>query len=168
MSKSIHYYEEDGKLRYSYSEYEIKGVVPRKIINQGEEAIRAYVTRKVEKALKLKREAAKKHEDFAKNPNVMVETLYQGITLKGVISYADGRLLVVRMSAPYEGEASVNFGWASAIAGRHMYESGTILSGAALEAAKKLLVKIYQEKSHELLHRDTIDLARKLNEYQKE
>ncbi len=174
----IEYFEKEGRLWFSYEErvsrptkvhqevynlYESSGKIPKKIRNQGKEAIKKYAERKVKADIKKQKAETKKYDKFAKNPDFPVSVEHRGKILKGRIFSAEDSVLQVRLEEPYQGEHYVNFGFGSAVVGKHIFDSPTSLSEHAIEAAQKLLIRIYEEKKHYKQHKEVIDLAERLN-----
>lgn len=175
----IKYFEEDGELRFSYEEkvsiptkahaavcreYKSSGRIPKKIQEQGEQAIKKYAERKVKADVRKQKVKDKKRDQFAKNPNFPVSVEYNGEILKGKIISADDSTLRVRLEEPYQGEDYVIYGFISAMSGRHIFDKLGNFSGEAIATAQRLLIGIYKEKKHYEEHKEVIDLAKRLTD----
>lgn len=165
----IEYSEKDGKLWYKHldSSYDVvisEGEIPSEIVKKGESAIQKYV----EEAVTAFEARSKRFREFGNNLNMPVSVRHRGIPLKGKIVYADSKYIGVRLEKPkkYAGESGMNFGWASAVAGHYVFQSGDEpkLSRSAIEGAQTVLTWIYDEKKNKEDNKSVIDLALKLNE----
>ncbi len=170
----IQYSEKNGKLWYCYEHYFdsyqtkiIEGGVPDNIAKKGKAAIKKYVEKSITAILKKD----ERFRVFGNNLNVPISVQHNGVLLKGKITYAGARTIDVCLEKPkkYAGESWINFGFASAVAGRYVFEAGDEpkLSRAAIEGAKEVLKRIYNEKKNQEDNKEIIDLAEKLNKKSK-
>ncbi len=174
----IRYLEKGGELWFSFTErvpvptqahsrvyrvYESSGKIPEEIQKQGQQAIRTYAEKKVEADIKKQKIEAKKHDEFAKNPDFSVSVKHDYKLLKGKIISTDDNVLRVRLEKPYQGEDYVIYGFGSAMLGKHIFDRFKSFSEDAIEHAKILLVRIYEQKKHYDEHKEVINLANQLN-----
>lgn len=173
---AIEYFEKDGELHFSYEKrvsvsdhsnayrvYKSQGKIPKKIQEQGDQAIKNYAEKKVRKDIKEKESKAKKWDQFAKNPNFPVSVKHQGEILKGKIVSAEDNTLRVRLEEPYQGEAYVHYNRFSAMAGDYIFDGLESFSESAIESAQELLIGIYHTKKHYNEHKKVIETAKRLN-----
>ena len=170
----IEYHEVEGSLWYSYQRkddisptayyfYSFEGEIPSDIVAQGTDAIRSYATKQIERAVSDQERRIKEREAFCRNPDVPVEVMHKGVLLKGRIFRASVRHIEVRLEFPYEGELTINFGWASAIQGRYVLnEQG--FTADAIKSAQRLLIRMAEKAVHRDVHREVYDLLDDLNE----
>jgi len=71
----FHYYKQipiveegDGEVS-SFRRYELWGTIPKKVVRQGEEAMKKYAEEKVRRYFEKRRKEEEEHDRFAKNPN---------------------------------------------------------------------------------------------------
>lgn len=174
----IQYFEKDGDLWFSYEEkvrvptklhaaveqvFESSGKIPKKIQKRGEEAIKKYAARRVKEGIKKQKAEAKEWEAFERNPDFPVSVEYEDRILKGRIISAEDYTLVVRLEEPYQGEASVSYGWASAMSGKYIFAGRQRFSEDAIDSAQKLLIDIYKKEQYYEEHKEIVDLAERLN-----
>lgn len=149
-----------------YDVYELIEQIPLEIQNQGENAIINYAEGKVKKYFEESKAERKKTEEFLKNPDFSVNVAYEGKILRGKIFSAEDGVLEVCLEDPFQGESSVTFGFGSAMAGHYILDEESIelkFSDYSINKAKEMLIEIYKSKIYEEQHRETIDLAEKLN-----
>jgi hypothetical protein len=170
----VYFYEQNDALWWSYREtkylksgeeqvYKAKGKVPKKLINQGQAAIRQYAKQRAYLAIQRAKERRTDLDNFLSAPNFPVQFTYKGVVLKGKIDFASHRYIHVVLESPLKGESGINFGLASAFAGHFVIENDTF-SNAAIEAAQRLLVQIYRYQKRNLNLDQYSQLAQQLNE----
>lgn len=174
----IRYLEKDGELEFFYEEevliptrvhlqvcqvYESSGKIPKKIREKGDRAIKNYAERKVRADIGKQKAEVATRDRFAKNPNFPVSVEHDGKTLRGKIISAEDTTLRVRLEEPCQGESFVIYGFASAMAGKHIFDGAESFSKDAIASAQKLLIEIYEEKKHLWKHKEVIALAERLN-----
>jgi hypothetical protein len=172
----IRYEEKEGRLGYSYREddpdvsltYFASGVVPTNLCGKGERAIRAFVAKSVEEQINADRRKKAPWVAFLKNLNVPISSQHYGVLLKGRVVYADFRLIKIRLDEPkeYRGETPMHFGYASHLAGHHVFdpsEEPPRLSQYAIEGGRTGLTWIYDRIKHQRDHGHVIALAKSLN-----
>lgn len=83
----------------------IQGVVPSKIQNQGTEAIRAYVEKRINRELKRRKQArdieANRMRKYHKT-DILITISYNGTTLRGAVIEIDKWNMRMRMDEPFQ------------------------------------------------------------------
>ena len=80
-----------------------------------------------------------------KKPEIKIETTYKGGKLKGRIVYAESGYITVVLDKPCKGKSDINFGFASAMKGRYVFDKRGNISKAGMEGAKEALTWAYQK-----------------------
>lgn len=185
MEKKINYIEKNGQIYFAYlttfgnakregaHRFELKGRVPKNIKKQGKEIIKSYVREQIKNYLTAEVSQQKKDENFQKNPDFPISTKYDGQKLEGKIILAKVRYFRVRLETPLQGEMnSLNYGFASAMAGHHIFsrdESNNLtLSEMTVNDAKDILIEIYEAEKNKIKYGDMIKLVDELNQEQGE
>ncbi len=166
MKGKLRFEENSGRIEFSYTEpiddrshHQIDGKIPPSIVQLGKTAIRAYAEKKVEQAQKGWQRAEKIEKDIRTN-YIPIRTDYDdGTSLEGRIVEATSRLIRVELDSPVVGKGSINFGFASAMAGHYVFGKGHKISEHGYEAAYRALRSAYKDS----LHKPTKDLVRQLN-----
>lgn len=178
--RGIEFSEKDGKLHFSYYQeekvpkdederdaryvFQSSGIIPKRIVQRGEKAIKNYAEKIVEASIAQRKAEIRKRNKFGHNPDFPISVEHKGKLLKGKIVSAHSGTLIVRLDEPYRGESKITFGFASAMAGHHIFSGPSTFSKCALETAEELLIKIYEREKYNKEHEGIIDLAKKLNE----
>lgn len=165
----IRHWKKRGKLTFDYSHgsglnyyykgnFESFGTVPQDIAKEGKSAVENYVTECLkERDEKIKRCEAR-YDDVAQN-HVPVRAVYEdGTLLEGRIVEANASRIRVELDKPLKGNSNIRFGFASAIAGRHIWE-GDEISEHGLDGTRRALCWAYENA----LNADVIALADVLN-----
>ncbi len=177
-SERLAYEEKNGKLSYEYYKqvsvptkvhaavyevYKSHGTIPKKIVDNGTDAIEKYVESKIKRDIAKQVKQRAKEDTFDKNPNFPIKKKYDGQVLTGKIISIEDTTLTVRLEKPYQGEKFVIYGFASAMSGHYILDEKGNFTSNAIEKAKELLVDIYKEKKHYKKHKKVIDITKKLN-----
>ena len=157
LSERIKFSAYDDELVYSYVEivpvgtsgahrmYEAVGIVPDDIIALGQGVVKAFATQQILEKIEKKKEEHSQMDAFLGDPNYALTTSVEGIVLEGRIVSAENRTLTVLLENPVKGTGHVQFGFASALAGKHILEGGTFTL-EAINVAKMLMTEIYRKK----------------------
>ena len=172
----IDYFEKDGELWFSCEQkvfnesggcrtFSSSGKVPLQKVREGSEAIRLYVGQKVRREVQRQKREASAIDQHRRSSSFPIEVQYRGVLLKGKMSSSDGRFLQVVLEEPYLVHTGITYGWASAMAGRFIFDQNDPrkFSAHTIAAAKGLLVEAYQEEEYRRAHQDIIALADELN-----
>ncbi|MBI4450008.1 hypothetical protein HY634_03035 [Candidatus Uhrbacteria bacterium] len=170
--RRTYFWEQCGHIHFGYAEqyrgrdFKLTREVPQEVRERGEAAIRTHAEAEVAAWRQEQRSKADRFDAFAEHPNISVTTVHRGVTLKGRITSVVNNTLRVQLEEPHTGEARVEYGFASALGGYHIFAKGDVpqLSNDALRSARRLLVEISCEQQHREEHRDTIALAERLNQ----
>ena len=145
-----------------YSEYESFGLIPLRVQKLGEEAIVRYAKKVVAREVAKQKTDVEDFTNFAKDPDFPLEVMCEGKLLKGKIVSAWRRDLRIRLDEPYSGEASIHYGHFSPdIFG----SEPRTFSGDAIATARRLLIQVYKKQKHAEEHKETIELAERLNTF---
>lgn len=167
LKKKVNYIEKNGQIYFEYYAtfgnaeregsylFKLKEQIPEEIQKQGKEAVKVYTRERVKGYLTTEIQKHKKDEDFQKNPDFPISIEYDGQKLQGKIILAKVRYFRVRLERPLQGEMnSYNYGYASAMAGHHIFsrngDGDLTFSDYAIKDAEKILIKIYlvEELNH--------------------
>ena len=90
---------------------------------------------------------------------------HHGLLLKGRIISAQNNSLRVRLEDPakYRGEKFIDYGFASAMKGVHIFKRGKVFSKDAIASARELLVQIYEEVKEKQANEWLDDVLTKLS-----
>ncbi len=164
--KDLEFIELDGKIEFFYEKpvgggifYKVNGTVPKKVVEQGEEAVLKYALHKIEDAEKVWKKFEAVKDDIRKN-HVPIQTKYEdGTQLEGRIVEATSRYIGVELDKPLKGRSGINFGFASAMSGHYVFAENYTLSQYGLNGAHRALCWAYRDA----LHKPEIDLVERLN-----
>lgn len=165
----IHFWEARGEVHFGFfevyrqRELRLSCRVLKDIREHGAAAIRAHATTQVRAWRTAQRAAIDRFDAYAAHPNFPITTTHRGVTLKGRIISAANNTLRVRLEEPYTGEQHVEYRWASAMAGHHIFTETGEFTKEAIASAKRLLTETFNEAAHRKNHRATIELTEQLN-----
>ena len=166
IEERLAFKEDGGHIDFMYTQrlgdnayHQTSGTIPHNIIKQGEDAIMAYATQTVEEAKAELKSVQEKRENMLKYA-LPLKTLYAyGTPLIGRIVEATNRYILVELDDPVKGSSSINFGFASAIRGKHIFAAEDRLSAEGYEAACRALGWAYENA----IHKPLSDLVGRLN-----
>lgn len=166
MEKGLRFEENSGKIEFLYTtkvdkrNYDhVSGEIPERVVKRGKEAIRNYAQKKVDQFKKKWKRANKIEEDIRKN-HIPIQTNYKNETfLEGRIVEATDKFIRVELDGPLQGQGSINFGFASAIVGRYVFDENHKISHHGYDAAYRALRSAYEDA----IHKPQKELVRKLN-----
>ena len=168
MVEELRFEEWLGKVRFVYTEEidhsscrRINEEIPEEVVGQGQEAIKNYASVKINQA-KRKWEKFNAVEEDIKTNHIPIKTKYKdGTVLEGRIVEATSRFVSVKLDKPIlvEEERRINFGFASAMSGHHVFDEGHKISKYGYDAAYNALCYSYMAA----LNKPVKDLVKKLN-----
>lgn len=161
----INFYESEGALWLSCSERrrdggynKSHGVVPQEVIAAGQSAVREYASREIEKLRAGIKHREDAEDEIKRNP-IPISVKYKGTVLEGRVIGATARYIDVELLRPVKGRGGMNFGFASGIAGHHVFGSDDQISEHGYNAARTALQRAYERA----LNKPVSDLAEELN-----
>lgn len=165
--KGLEFHEESGQIGFSFEKpcrhggyYSIRKTIPTGIVKQGKKAILYYALQKVEEAEMQWRNAEFIENDIRKK-HIYIQAMYKdGASLEGRIVEATNRFIRVELDRPLKGESSINFGFASAMAGHYVFTAGHKISSEGYDGARTALCWAYEAA----LHKPQKDLVKILNQ----
>lgn len=165
--KKVRYFlDPNKKLHFEYRDYygvnnggsivlELTEMVPDEI--QDRKNIDLYAEERVKNYLEERFKKIDEQMKFEQNPDFFIEMEHEKIKLSGRIIRASARGFTVRLEKPFLGERNINYGFASAMAGHHVFSDHCQFSEDAIDTAKSLLLLIYKDIIREM------ELKKRLN-----
>lgn len=166
--KGLEFKHNFGNVEFKYKEpsrdgggyHEISDEIPQDVVEKGQEAIIDYAKNEVHQAKKKWEKAYSVRDEIRKN-HIHIKTEYEdGTSLEGRIVEATGRIVRVELDKPIKGESSINFGFASGMAGQYVFTEEHEISKHGYDAAYRALRTAYKNT----LNKPTQDLVDNLNE----
>jgi len=134
--------------------------IPAKIVKQGQKAILEYANSEISEAKEKWRRGEAIEDDIRKN-HIPLKTEYKdGTPLEGRIVEATNSFIRVELDKPSKGHSMINFGHASAMKGKYIFERDYRISQYGYDGAREALRRAYQDA----LHKPEKELVESLNE----
>lgn len=176
----IEYHRVVDQLWYSYSEkssrpadsgarlektYRAQGLIPQEIISQGEGVIQEFVRTQIEERIGSEKEEDLQRREYLEDLRYPMVLNHFGVILRGQIRANDPTFLQAELLEPYQGVTGLNFGWASAMSGRFIFNKGDqpTFSAIAIERGRGMLTSIYKREKEKAEHQEVNGLVEKLN-----
>ena len=166
MKEDIKFEEELGNIVFHYSRpsgdggtYILDEKIPESIAKQGEEIILEYASQIVDKYKKKWKRCEDKEKNIRKN-HIPITTKYGKVQLEGRIVEATSKYIGVELDKPLKGKSGINFGYASAIAGHHVFTENHEISQCGYDSAKRALCWAHDKA----INKPKKDLAERLNQ----
>jgi len=165
--KGLEFHEESGQIGFSFEKpcrhsgrYSIRKIIPTGIVKQGKKAILDYALQNVDEA-EMQWKKQESIENDIRKKHIPIQAAYtDGTSLEGRIVEATNRFIRVELDRPLKGESSINFGFASAMAGHYVFAAKHKISPAGYDGARTALCWAYEAA----LHKPQKDLVKILNQ----
>ena len=145
----------------------VNKLVPPRHLKDEPVALKAFLTKQSCRKIQAFARELDKADAFQLHPDIPLEIKVKDVAVAGMVVRADGRVLRVRMTSPYQGECVVNYGFASSMSGRHMlsYNAEGVLSLSldGMKSALGLLKQAYSEAMRAREERPLQKLVARLN-----
>jgi len=166
LKRNLKFDEDSGNIVFHYSRSSknkgtccLDETVPSSIAKKGEKEIFSYAYGKI-KELERKIKRIDRIEENIRKNHIPIKTKYQNILLEGRIVEATSCYIGVELDKPLKGASCMNYGFASALAGHHVFTKDHKISEGGFDSACTALCWAYEDA----LHKPQKELAKNLNE----
>ena len=133
--------EDSGNIVFHYSRHSknrgtccLDETVPSSIAKKGEKEIFSYAYGKI-KELERKIKRIDRIEENIRKNHIPIKTKYKNILLEGRIVEATSHYIGVELDKPLKGVSCMNYGFASALAGHHVFTKDHKISEGGFNSA---------------------------------
>ena len=175
----IEYHGVGNELWYSYEErsetqlesgarrlniYRAQGLIPFKVMDQGEEAIQVFVKLLVDEKINSDKELRKLKDEYMKRLRHPLEIDYRDVLLKGHLRSDDGTKLSADLFEPYQDTYGVSFNMFSARSGHYIYRGNPpYFSDYAIDKGRDLIISAYHRAKVKAENPEVTKISMRLN-----